>query len=239
MKLVKIFKNGLCTLTEITVSYPTGDKTATPFPQIFEKSTKEVWNVLTRAEKTCFPDDKIESDNNKVDGLYLFVNNAVEKTEENVCRLQFPFPLNMRIIYGDIILAYSSALNKLEPINISQWQHTIEVWVGTTSDLSIMQRQMHNNHCKYYSEEEKMCSTSDTIITEDNTLMSEDEELFSDEEYCYNIHCKDDYNENLQDEIQDEILETMEPYEEDLCKDEEVIIDDDDEEPIVSSDEET
>lgn len=147
MKCVKIFQNGICVPINLECTHSSSGKNSHILQDIenVPSDGEKEWRVLTHADRlTCFPHVKLTVDSKNVDGLFLFVCPTVERTEPNIFRKYLPFPLNIRLIYGNVVIAFSHGTQVIS-ISLLQWQHIIEQWIGATSDLAIIQKHLKEN----------------------------------------------------------------------------------------------
>jgi hypothetical protein len=177
--------------------------------------------VLTLADRnSCFPHVKLNVESAKATGLFLFVSPLEKRTEENLFRKQLPFPLNIRLIYGNIIISFSKSHSEVLPMSVVQWQNIMEQWIGATTDQSIIHMHMHRNF-----------NVAEISADEEKSEKS-DEEQFSDEDYEIAQHNKEDYNDSIPEDTDDIVpLTDASDEDSDVLKeeeDEDMIEDEDD-----------
>ncbi len=147
MKCVKIFQNGICVPISLECTNSSSGKNSPILrnTENFSSDGEKEWRVLTHADRlTCFPHVKLTVESKNVDGLFLFVCPTIERTEQNIFRKYLPFPLNIRLIYGNVVIAFSHGTRVLS-IALLQWQHIIEQWIGATSDPTIIRKHLKEN----------------------------------------------------------------------------------------------
>lgn len=236
MKFVKILQNGVCVPVELDVK-PNITHQGNSFPVLVSdrQSDASKWIVLTMADRiSCFPHVKLSVESTKANGLFLFVSPLAKRTEENLFRKQLPFPLNIRLIYGHIIISFFKGHTEVLPMTIAQWQNVIEQWIGATTDQSIIHMHMNNrkfNSSDNFADEEKV-NTSDM-----DDLLSDEDERYSDEDYEITLHNKEDYIESIPDDTYD-VIPSTDVSDEDSVKEEMVEEEDDDDEEEVDDDDE-
>lgn len=101
------------------------------------------WIRLTQAlRSSCFPLVKESIVPAEVNSLALLVDSHCPRTESNVFRARLPFPLNLRVVYGSVVLMFLDLADNPVDLSLAQWKHLFAAWSGAASDTAMMRSHM-------------------------------------------------------------------------------------------------